>query len=238
MFRVAVCDDDVWICREIRRILEENHFDMCAGITADCYTSGEELLTDLKTRRFELLILDIELPDIDGIAVAQYVRENLHDDQTQILYISGKSQYCMDLFESMPLQFLVKPLEEKEVVRLVQKAVYLKYKKGYMFQFQKGNMMCRIPYGEILYFESRNKQIRLKSEQEEYYFYEKLDNVEKDVASGNFIRIHKSYLVNYHYIKSYGAENIKMLDEEVLPVSRKYRQKAMEQILEYARRRI
>lgn len=238
MFQAAVCDDDEWLCQEVKRILEGHRFDLCDGISVRCYTSGEDLCADLAAWNFDLLILDIELKRMNGIKVAQYVRENLQDNQVQILYISAKEQYCMDLFESRPLQFLVKPIKEKELIRLAQKAVCLSSENAHVFRFQKGNLACRIPYGEILYFESRDKQIRLLSERKEYCFYGKLDDVEKEVVQGGFIRIHKSYLVNYQHIRSYGAECVEMLNGERLSVSRKYHQAAMDRILQYDRRQM
>lgn len=63
---------------------------------------------------FDLIILDIELTEINGIAIGKYLREELNNQTTQIVYISSLRDYAMDLFAVRPLHFLIKPLKKDE----------------------------------------------------------------------------------------------------------------------------
>lgn len=238
MFKIAVCDDDSHICEYIKTILIHTDFADSDPVEVNCFFTGEELCENLAEEKYDLLILDIELEKMDGIEVGRFIREKMQNDYIQILYISAKEQYAMDLFENRPLQFLVKPLKKEELTRNVQKAICLCGKKSRAFQFRKENEIYRVPYHEILYFESCNKQVRMKTLHEEYYFYDKLDRVEEYVKNGKFLRVHKSFLVNYWLVKSFSPSTVALINGERLVVSRGFRTAVMEKLMEYSREQL
>lgn len=60
---------------------------------------------------FDIVFLDIELPKISGIDIGKKIRDEMHDETTKIVYISGKDSYAMGLFDVRPLNFLIKPIK-------------------------------------------------------------------------------------------------------------------------------
>ena len=112
MYKIAVCDDNEIVCSEIEKVLlnlrKENEFEL----DIDIYLKGEDLEFKLLNGfKYDLLILDIELGILSGIKVGKTVREKMDNDIMQIIYISAKEIYAMELFDIRPLNFLVKPLE-------------------------------------------------------------------------------------------------------------------------------
>ena len=69
--------------------------------------------------RYDLIFLDIEFPKMDGIEIGKYIREIKKDNITQIVYVSGRKKYAMALFPVRPLDFIVKPLEDKQLERVI-----------------------------------------------------------------------------------------------------------------------
>ncbi|HBC97156.1 MAG TPA: DNA-binding response regulator, partial [Clostridium sp.] len=116
MLRVAICDDDKALCMQLKGMIDEiiENTDEVYEITVFC--TGEELCDLLYNGiHYDIIFLDIELCEINGVEVGKKIREELNDELTQIVYISAKESYAMDLFDIRPLNFLVKPLKREKI---------------------------------------------------------------------------------------------------------------------------
>ena len=104
MYRIAVCDDNPEILTQVCTTLSGSPLGKELELTP--FHSGAALAAALRSgARFALLILDIELDTVDGVAIGRLLREELRDSVTQLLYISGQQQYAMALFDTRPLNF-------------------------------------------------------------------------------------------------------------------------------------
>ena len=116
MFRIAVCDDDEIICSEIERIILE--YGSRDEINVEVFLSGEEFCKFLSDgEMFDLVFLDIELKQINGIEVGRRIREELKNEIIQIVYISALDSYYRALFDVRPMHFLHKPLEPEKIIK-------------------------------------------------------------------------------------------------------------------------
>ena len=94
MFRIAVCDDNDAVCSAIENTIDGFFKTESIHYEIDSFQSGEELLEELNDHvKYDLIYLDIELAQLNGVAVGRYIRENLLDDYTQIAFISAKPSY-------------------------------------------------------------------------------------------------------------------------------------------------
>ena len=103
------------------------------------------------------------------------------------------------------------------------------------FEFNK--RLYQIPYRSIMYMESRRRVIHLiENGGQEYRFYMKMNDLMQEISRVGhmFIRIHCSYVVNYYYIKTFGASEVVLLNGEVLPVSIEYKNEAMKFYMDMA----
>ena len=118
MFRIAICDDESTICSQIEKIILGAHRIINEEIEIEIFGSGEELCEFMENRHlFDLIFMDIELKLINGIEVCRKIREEFKDESSKIIYISARDGYAMDLFESRPLNFLVKPLSAEIIIK-------------------------------------------------------------------------------------------------------------------------
>lgn len=224
MFKIAICDDEPFICSQI----EDIHLNNCdmfhKNIDIEIFYSGETLCNALeKEKHYDLIFLDIELKLLNGIEVGKKIREELKDDITQIVYISANQKYVMELFQNRPLQFLVKPLKINDIVDCTSKAISISFKYNECFEFMIKKSFHKIKYKYIIYFESKNKKIRIITPTEIYEFYDKMDNVINIVPANEFFYIHKSFLVNYAYIKDIYYNHVVLTNEKSLPISQGFR---------------
>lgn len=231
MLHIGICDDSKEVCAELEDILWEYARKKKIQMDVLVWYTGEGLCRYLKDQEhfLDILFLDIELISTDGIKVGKYIREELDNLETDIVYISGKSSYAMELFQVQPLDFLVKPLDKNKIHRVIECKMRLEEKRKGIFEYFVSGFYFKVKYREILYFSSQNKKIRLVLQNEQKEFNGKLKEVAKKVPE-SFIQIHQSYIINFDHISECTYESVRMCNGEVLPISQSYRKLVRAQI--------
>ena len=103
----------------------------------------------------DLLFLDIELINTDGIKVGNFIREEMENMETDIVYISSNSSYAMNLFRLQPIDFLIKPLTEERIEEVMLRAIKQYARKRQMFDYQiKGSFYKLMGEDELVCLES------------------------------------------------------------------------------------
>jgi len=238
MLQIAICDDEKIICQQFEDMLADISKNINENFEVEVFYSGEELCRYLNEgNRFGLIFLDIELHEINGVEVGKKVREEMNDESTQIVYVSGKESYAMDLFEVRPLNFLVKPVSKVKIESVIIKAIKLQEKHNNFYEYKNGNVNFSIPITDILYFESDGRKVNIILIDEAKSFYGKLSLIEEQLNSVDFIMIHKSYLINFNHVIEYTYDYVKMSNKEVLTISQNNRKAVREHLLLRKQRR-
>lgn len=240
MFRIAICDDEIGICLQLEKILYTHK--KASEFLVDTYHSGEELYNAYEHGiLWDLIILDIELGGLDGVEIGNLFRGRAGEITPQILFISGKEGYALQLFSVRPLDFLVKPLNTEKVLNDIDIAMELSSQYPIYCEFSINKTLVRIPYHKILYFETSGKIVNVHTFNGIYQTYDRLPDITSNAPGSSFVRIHKSFLINWNYVFSYQKDKvvIKKKDgkEQELPVSRPYRNALKEFFLASLRRR-
>lgn len=234
VFRIAICDDNEAVCNEIEAIIQEYFQIEKIKFDVDVFLNGEELLDSLKVNnRYDLIYLDIELNELNGISIAKYIRDDLSDDFTQIAYISGHSSYAMELFETRPIHFLVKPLEKNKLQNVLMKTLEIQGRQTRVFNYKSGTTEKRVPYKDIMYFSSDMKKTIIHMRNYNDFFYSKLQDV--SFPGEEFICIHKSFVVNKNYVAQFKIDCVVLTNGETLPISRPYRNEVRERLKQWQR---
>ena len=152
MIRIAVCDDEAYICVCLEDMLTDILQDKDVQFEIETFSSGESLCGEMERKDFDIVFLDIELPKVSGIGVGRYIREVLKNEIVQIAYISAKEGYAMELFEFRPINFLVKPLEKEKVAKVIEKYFIITEQDNHVFEYKKRMEYYKVPMSEILYF--------------------------------------------------------------------------------------
>ena len=231
-YKIAVCDDESVICRTIYDMIKNISKLIDIRFETDCFSSGEELCDEMKSNPYDLIFLDIELPRMNGVAVGKYIRENLNNETVQIAYISSKQQYAMELFESRPINFLIKPITPEKILTIIEKLLKLHAVDTQIFKFKVRQEYIKLPMSEIIYFSSSGRTVTLVSLDKSYTFYDTLEDIYSEIKNRHFLYIHKSFIVNYRYIRQYEYEQVTLLDGTVLPISQPRRKLIRKMILE------
>lgn len=229
MFRIAICDDEYAICSEVERILLQYAKQNFLQLDIEVFFSGEELYKFIENEHgFDLIYLDIELKFMNGIEVGKKIRKTLLDHKTEIVYISGRDEYDRQLFDVQPLHFIPKPIDPKVVIEDLNLAMLRAEKLNHIFTYKKGTEIYRIPTKDILYFESIDKEIKIVSVNNVDTFYGKIREVYQTVAKYHFIKIHRSYIINYLHTAHFKYDEVTMSNGVRLPISQARRKEVRE----------
>lgn len=218
--RIAICDDS----KDNLALLE----DVADGLKVretevDCFENGKSLLrylSDSKDNYYQIYLLDIEMPGINGLETAKHIREI--DQRAIIIFVTAYSDYVFSSFEVQPFRFINKPVDREKLETVLQAAInYIYTSKRYIFisvDKAKIQLCCE----NIMYFEGDKRKINVYTVDESYSFYSKMAELEKMVDNSWFVRIHVSYMVNMDYVKAIYTDEIILNNGVHLPVSKKY----------------
>ncbi|MDU6266723.1 MAG: LytTR family DNA-binding domain-containing protein [Anaerocolumna aminovalerica] len=225
MIYIAICDDDKAICSQIENILLEYSNRKRLKIELSVFYSGESLIDFFNHgNTFDLIYLDIELENMNGVEVGRQIRKVLKNYRTEIVYISGNDGYDRQLFDVQPLHFIPKPITPSIIIEDFKLALERTQELGRFFKYQKGYDTYKIPISEIIYFESLNREIRMVSINGEDSFYSRLEDIALSVSKYQFLQIHRSYLINYNHAIILRYSEVVMSNGSTLPISRAKRQ--------------
>lgn len=165
MIQVAICDDESLVAHQLESII----WDTCnsAGIKVDTevYNSGFALEKGILTgQKFDLIYLDIQMKNGDGISTARNIRKM--DENVIIIFVSSYDKYMMELFRLDVFAFIKKPIEQDSFSKTFLEANRKICSKNFFYAFKYRNQEYKIPCKDILYYESRGRQIPVHSKED------------------------------------------------------------------------
>ncbi len=238
MYRIGICDDDKELCAGLEEQIYRIAKELSVKVEVEVWYSGESILRDLGNGiQLDMIFLDIELVQKNGVSVGKFIRNEMEDIQTHIVYISSKQNYAMQLFKVQPLDFLIKPVSDGQIKEVLVRSIRQKQNLGSCFEFQKGGVVFRVPTKDIIYFSSMDKKVRLVAKDGEEEFYGKLKSIQEELPA-DFMMIHQSYIINQLYVSEYSYDSVKMSDGTILSISKPYRKDIRSKIKQHRRAEI
>ena len=235
MIRIIICDDDGNCREELRQIVNHILFDKIE-VSFECYEDGKELvklLEDEKEIDADIIFMDIEMPQMDGLNTARFLRKN-HVD-AKIVFCTKHGECALQGYEVQAYDFLVKPISEKRVERLLYRYYKetLKDEEKYLLVYKRTRKEW-IPIKRVRYFLSDRRKIKavMTSSKDVAEFYMKMEEVEEKVGKRGFLRCHQSYLINVEHVVSWDGNNIFLTGNERIPVSRRYKETIKQKLKE------
>lgn len=232
--KIAICDDEaVWreslekMCRtffEKKKPSEEMP-------DIHVFSSGKELIASNEI--YDILLLDIEMPDQDGIGIKEYFE--MHRKQTRIIFTTSHKERALEAFGKNVVSFLVKPIDEADFQRVMEKT--LSDICGPVLEIEENGEAFVIPTKQIKYIEAQDKYTLAVTVSGEYLFRRTLKFWESVLPGEDFVRIHKSYLVNLEYFEKKGEEVL--LDQgKMIKMSRLRKNEVIGKYKDFLRRKV
>lgn len=234
MYTIGICDDNELFCWKLENFI----LDYCNKIHWEIETiilsSGEELLKHWnKGQQLDMLFLDIELNTMSGITIGNKIRKNLENESTQIVFVSIKKDYALQLFKIRPLDFIVKPISYDEVARVIDTYCRLFVSMKPLFEYHYNKKIYRIDQRNIIYLQSAGKIITIHTTQGNHQYYGKLSESLNQLNSNCFFCVHQSFIININYVMEYQANELLMSDFTRIPISQSRRIEFRQTILRH-----
>lgn len=229
--KIAVCDDDKRDIARIKKLVKAYDADNNIVLSISEYESGSELLKAISNgENVDIIFLDINMDDMDGLSVAKRIRE-INDD-VPIILVTAFINYALDGYKVKASRFLIKDDLDKtfdECMDDICKDIRKK-SKTIAFNCVEGEM--RLKASDIILIETSGHKNLIKLKNETYQIYEKLDGLEEMLKGYGFLRTHNSFLVNMAHIRGINSYVLTLDDGRQLPVPKaRYKQVRQEYTL-------
>lgn len=200
----------------------------------------------LQNESIDLVFLDIEMPDFSGIELVQHLQS-----PPAIIFITSKEEYAIETFGFIEtvVDYLLKPVTLPRLLQAVNRyqersipsSSVLKTTKVQAGETPKKGKLdhlfvktdrkyVRIDLNELLYVETVGDYSIFKTEERQYTVHATLKSVKERLSAPNFLKVHRSFIVNLDKIKDIEDSNL-LIGDKVIPVSRNHRARLMERIM-------
>ncbi len=219
--QIGICDDSII---DRNRILNELN-SILKRLDVDCeihlYNSGNEFLQSADDMSvLDILLLDIDMPGLDGIHVAEHLYNE--NQLTNVIFVTNHEELVFEAIHYSPFRFIRKNEIENELEEAII-AVLKKIKdEVLLYEFGSSQDTVKIPIKDVLYLESHGHYIHIHTiDDKEHIIRGKISDYDNRISGLGFVRIHLGYLVNIRCIYSITSKEVTLDNGEILPISRK-----------------
>lgn len=198
-------------------------------IIASCKNAAEAF-NQLSKTKIDLIFLDINMPEISGLMFANAIGK-----QTQIIFTTAHREYAADGFDLQAVDYLLKPIS---LERLLQAITKFTTAQGNIssetpsdtFTFiRMDRKMVKVDFNTLLCIESRGDYVQLHTQKQMLTTRETMSNIVEKLPKSQFLRTHRSFVVQISKIDSYSNEHI-TIGRKAIPISRSYREEVMRRL--------
>lgn len=230
--KILLCDDNPIFCDELERKLVQYEINHGNTFIMQKVFSGKEALEKLKQESWDVMFIDIEMPEINGVEVGIRIREQIQNYSLKLIYVSSGSSYAMELFKVDTFDFLIKPVDYVDLEEVMDKLQNSLNHNKEMFVYSKKGQTVRCKVEDILYFESNLKKTVIVTRQKTDEFYAPLKDVLEKLKDKHFFCCHKSILVNYDRVSEFYYDKLVLENNKELEISQGKRKEVRKMISE------
>ena len=216
-YKIAICDDcDVdrqYILNMVTLWGERSgHI-----VHIDAFSSAENFLFHYAEKKdFDILLLDIEMGEMDGVTMAKKLRKE--NDTVQIVFITGYSDYILEGYEVAALHYLMKPVKTEKLCAVLDRAAQKLAKNEKVLNFEVAGEMIRVPIYQIRYADVFGNYVTIHASSD-VTVKMTLSELEKQLDE-RFYRAGRSCIVNLSQISRVTKAEIKLSDGTAIPLPR------------------
>ena len=221
-FLVAVCDDDRAVFGTITETAKAAFAQNGAEAEVECYDAPSALEKAMDDRAFDLIFLDIEMPEEDGIRFGE--RLGRMETAPDIIFVSSREDRVFDAFKIHPFGFVRKSLFLQDIGGVIADYIQARQNEGSRnFVVQTAAGTVTISVESILYFEGarKNQLVYTTQSPEPIVVTLTMKQLEDEFAERAFLRVHTGYLVNARFIRRMTNTDVILTDGTALPISRR-----------------
>jgi two-component system LytT family response regulator len=208
--RVMIVDDEILALDRLQRLLSVHVQEIVR------FDSSINALLEFKKGAFDIVFLDISMPQINGLDLAKKLIEI--DENIFIIFQTAYEEHALEAFKSGGVDYLLKPIEDKELQKSLKKVE--KFRSLARTQDEKkllgknGDTYYLVDIEDVYYIKADLDEVIVRTRNGEFYMRKKMGELQDFLQSRDFFRIHRSYLINTSKIKS-----MKSIEQSKLQIS-------------------
>lgn len=215
MLYIAVCDDEMQQLQYIFELLEEYMDSRNLPLKIKIFSSGNELLTSVeKGNEYDMFLLDIVMPEMNGIELGMKLRQL--NQSGEIIYLTASPDYAIESYQTRAFFYLLKPIQKEQVFFVLDEAVKSRNKKkeqSFKLKTREGTRM--IMYDDLLYAELNNRSIRYYLQDGSFFDSMTMTKSFKDMVSGlltdeRFFLCGASFLLNLYHVRMIDKKGVRL----------------------------
>lgn len=233
MIRAAICDDEPAMLDHLYEHISAEFKRQGAEARIDKFAAGRNLLEAESAEPFDVVFLDIDMPEISGFDVAEKIGE-----KALIIFVTTHDELVYSSLKFQPFRFIRKTHLDDELPETLSSVIerIAKSKAEKKIEFQTKDRKIFLHADEIEYIEVYGHWLRVSVNcREPVECYGSLSELEKLLAPLGFVRTYKSYLVNLKYVYSLEKTKVVLDNKTEIPLSRYKASEIKERFKEYLR---
>jgi len=219
---LAICDDDVSVLEIVSGAIVNSFRRRGYSAHMETFKRATALEARMETQEFDLVFLDIDMPGMDGITFARKLRTR--NSRTDVIFISSREDKVFEALRTQPSGFIRKSRFIEDVSEIVGLWLDNRSEEARVeLALESAEGTVRLPLDTVLYIEGDGKVQKVVSSlhKEPIVVSRTMQEFEDKLSESGFLRIHKSLLVNYRYIRRMDDTDAVLTNGEKLPMSRR-----------------
>lgn len=221
MFRIAICDDE----RNFGNRLDEEVKNICNKFSieykTDIYFDGLSLMDNYE--KYHLILLDIEMPLIDGISVAEHLNNKRTNDIPYVVFVTWRDNLVFEALKSYPYSFIRKTDIEDGLSDCIVKVYNRIQSVNNTITIHSGRNDIVINTNEIIYLEKNKNYVVYHTVNQDYTVRSTIDQEYQKLKGYGFLRSHIGFVVNSEFVVSLSADRVKLKNDIYIPINKKYK---------------
>ena len=214
--KIVVCDDNLNIISEIKEMLNEYSAIKNIPLEISAFDNGKAVLDS--NENYNIAILDVEMPDMNGIALGEELRKR--NKQIVLIYLTAHSQYLDSALNLNAARFFEKPIDKDRFFSGMDNALERIDNTTINFFIRDDKTQVRVTAESIIYIEISHRKTKVVTENKTYFTTRTLDYFKDKLVSSIFAQPHKSYIINFNFITAYERGEIVLDGQYKISVSR------------------
>lgn len=226
-----VVDDDEFSREVVRNFINKaNEFNHQLNLVKEC-DNALDAYNVLSQGTIDIVFLDVEMPDMNGLELVQSL-----ESLPQVILITGQNQYAVKAFEYGLTDYLVKPINYARFLKAVNKAQsnlaqpVLDTQGSDDIYVKADNKIVRITLNDIYFIEALADYVIINTENKKYIVHSTMKGLEKRLPEGDFIRVHRSYIVNTSRVDTIEDNATIIMPQKMIPIGGSYRAKFLDKL--------
>lgn len=232
MMNIAICDDEQVFLRKLHKKISDMNIPDCE---IHEFSSGNELISSFVKGMYEVIILDVEMPELNGLQIAEKIRQ--FDQSVIISFLTNYDEFAVKGYEVNAFRYILKNQPDYLYTQQLSSIFEECNQRFKTYKFSNRNLSFKFRLIDILCFEGHKRKVIIFTSTGEIEYSGNFTEVCSELLKYNFIIVNKGLLVNLEHIQKINRHDIILSNGKKIPIGRTYKDSVVSDYLDFTTRR-